>query len=107
MNTGIFKIQELLKEIATEKTKIPLPPKYKVILMNDDFTTMEFVVFILQKVFLKSMEESEAIMLKIHKEGSAVVNVYTEEIAATKVSVCLSTAKAYGFPLFCFYEPEE
>lgn len=92
---------------VSEKTKttLKLPPKYKVILMNDDFTTMEFVVFILKSVFAKTDEESFQIMLSIHQNGSEVVGTYSKEIATTKVALCLATAKSYQFPLNCTYEP--
>lgn len=105
---GIFTLEDLLTELgnSTQK-KIKLPPKYKVILKNDDFTTMEFVVFVLKAIFSKSEQEAEKIMFDIHNNGSAVVGVYPEEIATTKVALCMSTAKSYNFPLECICEPDE
>lgn len=89
------------------KTSIKLPQKYQVILKNDDFTTMDFVIFILENVFNKSREESMRIMLNIHNKGSDIVGVYTKEIATTKVEICNDTAKEYNFPLYCTCEPIE
>ena len=63
------------------KPKIQLPKKYKVLLHNDDYTTMEFVIFILQNVFHKTMDEAEKIMLEVHRAGIGLCGVYTFEIA--------------------------
>lgn len=83
-----------------EKTRINIsePKKYYVVMHNDDFTTMEFVVEILIDIFHKNMIEAETLMMKVHKEGKAVVGQYPYDIAATKVAVALSRAKDEGFP---------
>lgn len=81
------------------------PVLYKVILHNDDYTTMDFVVLILQNIFRKSLEEAQQIMLKVHNDGLATVGVYTKEIAETKVDKVKKSAKQAGYPLLCSYEP--
>lgn len=88
------------------KHKTQLPRKYKVLLHNDDYTTMEFVIFILQKVFKKTLEEAKAIMLKVHNEGMGVCGVYTREVAETKSVQVRQLSKENGHPLKCTFEPE-
>jgi ATP-dependent Clp protease adaptor protein ClpS len=80
------------------------PPMYKVLLHNDDYTTMEFVVEILQKVFHKSPAEATHIMLSVHKSGMGVCGVYMAEIAETKVEMVHHLARKSGFPLKCSME---
>lgn len=93
--------------IATAvKKKFKKPPLYKVLIHNDDYTTMEFVVYVLQDVFSKTMDEATAIMLKVHKEGYGVCGVYTYEIAETKAQKVAELAKEDGHPLHCTVEPE-
>jgi ATP-dependent Clp protease adaptor protein ClpS len=87
----------------TEK-KVERPKLYKVILHNDDYTTMEFVVQVLQAVFHKSLAEATQIMLHVHKKGIGVCGVYTYEVAETKVAQVLALAKAHEFPLQCTME---
>ena len=83
-----------------EKTKIKIkePKKYKVVMYNDDFTSMEFVVFILVNIFNKSDEEATEIMLAVHKGGKAVVGTYSYDIAKTRVDRALALAKDEGYP---------
>jgi ATP-dependent Clp protease adaptor protein ClpS len=80
------------------------PPMYRVLLHNDDYTTMEFVVEILQKVFYKSPAEATRIMLLVHKIGVGECGVFTAEIAETKVELVRHLAKKHGFPLQCSME---
>ena len=80
------------------------PPLYRVLLHNDDYTTMEFVVEILQRVFRKSPTEAMRIMLLVHKSGVGVCGVFPAEIAETKVEVVRHLAKKHGFPLQCSME---
>lgn len=82
------------------------PKKYKVLLLNDDFSTMEFVIEILAKVFRKSLEESEKIMLDVHNNGKAICGIYTKEIALTKVSQVKTMARKAKFPLKATAEEE-
>ncbi len=94
--------QENVTLLERSKTK---PPKlYKVILLNDDFTTMEFVIEVLQMFFLMSQERATQVMLQIHNEGSAICGVYPKDIAETKVSQVSAFAKQHGHPLRCHTE---
>ncbi|MDL2346676.1 ATP-dependent Clp protease adaptor ClpS [Campylobacter hyointestinalis] len=88
------------------KTKDFKPNLYKVILLNDNVTTMDFVVFILVEIFSKSSNEAINLMLKIHEIGSGVCGVYTKEIAKTKQLQVLNLAKTNGFPLKCILKEE-
>lgn len=89
------------------KDKIKRPRRYKVLLHNDDYTTMEFVIYVLQKHFGKTVEEATAVMMKVHYEGVGVCGVYTYEIAETKAQKVAKDAKANGHPLLCTIEPED
>jgi ATP-dependent Clp protease adaptor protein ClpS len=79
--------------------KIKEPPMYNVIMHNDDVTTMDFVVYVLVKIFRKSEQDAETIMLKIHNEGSAIVGTYSQDIAQSKANYTMNLAKANNFPL--------
>lgn len=92
--------------IAKTRKKIDEPSFYKVLLHNDDYTTMEFVVEILMAVFKKSLEESTLIMLNVHRRGSGVCGVFIREVAETKVNAVHILARARGFPLKCSMEKE-
>ena len=89
-----------------EETELRYPQKYKVYLLNDDYTSMEFVIDILMSVFHKSYEEAEAIMLEVHKNERGLCGVYTHEIAETKVMQVTRRAKDNGFPLKATMEEE-
>jgi ATP-dependent Clp protease adaptor protein ClpS len=80
------------------------PPMFKVLLLNDDYTTMEFVVEVLMGVFAKTLEAATEIMLNVHQKGIGVCGVYPLEIAETKVDTVHSLAKERGFPLRCTLE---
>jgi ATP-dependent Clp protease adaptor protein ClpS len=82
------------------------PTKYKVLLHNDDYTTMEFVVEILMTIFHKTIAESERLMFAIHESGKAICGVYTYEIAQTKAYQVKQLAKRNGFPLLATVEEE-
>ena len=82
------------------------PKKYKVILLNDDFSTMDFVIEVLTKVFRKSQSESETIMLNIHNKGREVCGIYTQEIALTKVGQVKTMARKAKFPLKAIAQEE-
>ena len=75
------------------------PSMYDVIMLNDDVTTMDFVVRVLMRVFHKSREIAQSLMMKIHLEGSAVVGSYSKDIAESKAQLTMQLAKAEGFPL--------
>lgn len=82
------------------------PPMFKVILLNDDYTPMDFVVMILKNVFHKSQGDAESIMLSVHNNGSAVCGIYTYEIAETKVAQVSKLAGDAGYPLRCTMEED-
>jgi ATP-dependent Clp protease adaptor protein ClpS len=79
--------------------KVKEPSMYDVIMLNDDVTTMDFVVRVLMRVFHKSKEIAQSLMMKIHLEGSAVVGTYSKDIAQSKAQLTMQLAKAEGFPL--------
>ena len=82
------------------------PKKYKVFLLNDDFSTMDFVIDVLVKVFRKTVEEATTIMMNIHNKGKELCGTYTYEIATTKVAQVKSMAREKGFPLKAIMEEE-
>jgi len=90
----------------TTKEKIVKPNKYYVVLLNDDYTTMEFVVEVLRKFFGKSNDAAHALMLKIHIEGEAVCGMYPFDVAQTKVSQVIEFARKNGQPLMCIIREE-
>ena len=95
-----------IKEEIETVLSVVEPTKYKVLLHNDDYTSMDFVVEILMDVFHKTMLESEQIMFSIHQKGRAVCGIYTFEIAQTKVQQVKTMAKSSGFPLLATLEEE-
>jgi ATP-dependent Clp protease adaptor protein ClpS len=82
------------------------PPLYKVLLLNDDYTSMEFVVQVLVQVFNRSVEAATQIMLHVHHQGVGVCGVYTCEVAETKIATVHALARENGFPLQCVMEPD-
>lgn len=92
---------ELLNEISLKH-----PKKYKVYILNDDYTSMEFVIDILMNVFHKSYDQAESIMLEVHKKERGLCGVYSHEIAETKVMQVSKKAKDNGFPLKATMEEE-
>ena len=88
------------------KKKVQLPKKYKVLLHNDDYTTMEFVIYVLQSVFHKSINEAERIMIEVHRNGIGLCGVFTHEIAESKAKKVVKMARENSHPLLCTYEPE-
>ena len=94
-------------EVLTEtETKLEKPKLYKVLLHNDDFTTMEFVVFVLGYVFNRSEADAFTIMLKVHNEGMGVAGIYPFDIASMKSQKAINLAKAREYPLLCTVEEE-
>ena len=94
-------------DVLTEsETKLEKPKLFKVVLHNDDFTTMEFVVFVLQTVFKRSDAEAFSIMFKVHNEGIGVAGIYTYEIAQMKAEKATNLARAHEYPLLCTVEEE-
>jgi ATP-dependent Clp protease adaptor protein ClpS len=92
--------------IEATRPKAVQPPLYRVVLHNDDYTTMEFVVEILETIFHKSPAEAHRVMMQVHNEGAGLCGVYPYDIAETKVSLVHDRAKAQGFPLRASMEEE-
>ncbi len=90
--------------LEAEHTRTKPPPLYKVLLLNDDFTPMEFVVIVLQKFFGMDRERAMRIMFQVHREGSGVCGVFPKDVAATKVDQVVSFARQHQHPLACVME---
>ena len=95
--------EQQLSDVREELTE---PPMYKVLLLNDDYTTMDFVVDVLKYVFYKSTQEATRIMLNVHNNGVGICGVYPYEVAETKVNTVDALAREHGFPLKCTMEKE-
>ena len=90
--------------LEAKKAKVKLPPMYKVLLLNDDYTPMEFVVLVLQKFFGMTRERATQVMLKVHREGMGVCGVYPRDVASTKVQQVAGYARKHQHPLQCVME---
>jgi ATP-dependent Clp protease adaptor protein ClpS len=90
--------------LEAEKVRLKPPPMFKVMLLNDDYTPMDFVVVVLQTVFAMSREQATQVMLKVHRDGMGVCGIYTREVAATKVEQVIELAKSHQHPLQCTME---
>lgn len=88
-------------------TRLPPPPLYKVLLLNDDFTPMDFVVQVLRQIFSKNREQATQIMLKVHNEGVGLCGIYPHGIAETKVSQVIALAREHQHPLQCVMEEQK
>ena len=88
------------------KPKLKKPSMYKVLLLNDDYTPMDFVILVLKRFFRKSEEESTKIMLQVHQQGAGIAGVYPHEIAETKVYMVNEFSKSHQHPLKCVMEEE-
>lgn len=92
--------------LTESKQKVEKPPMYKVLLHNDDYTSQEFVVLILQSIFHKSFADAFKIMLAVHHSGIGIAGVYTHEVAEAKCNKVVEMAQSQGFPLLCTVEEE-
>ncbi len=92
---------------TVNKKKLQPPRMHKVLMHNDDYTTMEFVVLVLQKFFNKNYNEAQSIMLDVHSSGYGVCGIYTYEVAESKVAKVIKFARDNGHPLRCSTEPSE
>jgi len=92
--------------LTEQETKLEKPKLFKVLLHNDDFTTMEFVVFVLEYVFMKSSLDAFTIMLKVHNEGIGLAGVYPYEVANMKAEKAMNLARSREYPLLCTVEEE-
>ncbi len=93
-----------IEEKVKDKTRLAEPPNYKVLLHNDNYTTMDFVVQVLENIFNKSPSEAVQIMLNVHKRGMGVCGIYTFEVAETKVALVHHLAGKNKYPLKCTME---
>ncbi|HHO54589.1 MAG TPA: ATP-dependent Clp protease adapter ClpS [Deltaproteobacteria bacterium] len=98
--------QDQEKEDVLTRDRVEEPKKFKVILLNDDYTTMEFVVWVLVNVFHHTQAQATRIMLHIHNQGVGVAGIYSREVAETRVAQVEQVAKDAGHPLQCIMEPE-
>ena len=99
--------EDLRGSVATKDwIEVQEPPLYKVLLHNDDYTSMEFVVSILENIFQKSQQDAMRIMLNVHEKGIGVAGIYTREICETKIAVVHELARKNEFPLRCSMERE-
>ncbi|MBY0355159.1 MAG: ATP-dependent Clp protease adapter ClpS [Rickettsiales bacterium] len=101
---GLVAREDLL--VVDPKTKTKKPPFYRVIMLNDDYTPMDFVVQVLKSVFRHPHEDAIRIMLEIHHRGAGVCGVFTRDVAETKVEIVLGMAKQNEYPLQCVMEKE-
>lgn len=92
--------------VEESKPKLQRPPMYKVILVNDDFTPMEFVVHILEEFFSMERPKATQVMLTVHTKGKAVCGVYSRDVAETKVAFVNDYSRKHQHPLLCTMEPE-
>ena len=90
--------------LEVQKAKVKPPPLFKVLLLNDDYTPMDFVVIILQKFFSLSREQATQVMLKVHREGAGVCGLYPRDVAASKVEQVTAYARQHQHPLRCTME---
>ena len=90
--------------LEARRSKVKPPPMFKVLLLNDDYTPMDFVVAVLQKFFALSREKATQVMLKVHRDGIGVCGIYAKDVAATKVEQVRSYAKQHQHPLQCVME---
>ena len=90
--------------LEAKKAKVKLPPMYKVLLLNDDYTPMEFVVLVLQKFFGMTRERATQVMLRVHREGMGICGVYPRDVALTKVQQVAGYSRKHQHPLQCVME---
>lgn len=91
-------------ELATESVVTPPPPLYKVLLLNDDYTPMDFVIQVLQRFFQMGREQATMVMLKVHNEGAGLAGIYPKDLAETKVHQVRDFAREHQHPLQCVME---
>lgn len=103
-----LKIEEFQQDSLIDEREKPVPPKrYNVVLYNDDYTTTEFVVMVLETIFRHSNEEAIRIMLQIHHHGMGIAGLFSKEIAETKMFETIRLARQFEYPLQCTIKLEE
>ncbi len=100
------RVDEQIEDEFSEELELEEPKLYKVMLLNDDYTSMDFVVMVLIEIFHQDAQRANATMFKIHEEGSGLCGVYTYEIAETKIAQVHTLAKEHQFPLRATMEEE-
>lgn len=90
--------------LEAQRSKVKQPPMFKVVLLNDDYTPMDFVVLVLQKFFSMNRERATQVMLRVHREGMGVCGVYPKDVAATKVEQVIGYSRKHEHPLQCVME---
>jgi ATP-dependent Clp protease adaptor protein ClpS len=98
--------ETLTKPRPSAAPETDTPPRYRVLLLNDDYTTWDFVIFVLMRFFRKSEAEAEAITLEVHQKGVGLAGVYPFEVAETKATQVIRAAREEGYPLRATVEPE-
>lgn len=93
--------------VKTAPPQLKLPPLYVVVLLNDDYTPMDFVIEILQQYFALNLDQATQVMLTVHYEGKGVAGVYPRDIAETKANMVNNYSRSQGYPLLCQIEPKE
>ena len=93
-----------IKTVTRRKTAVKEPAMFQVILLNDDYTTMDFVVAVLEGIFMKTPSEAVQIMLRVHNNGQGVAGIYIREIAEARIDMAHKQAASEGFPLRCIME---
>jgi len=104
---GGGEVQEVKKDsllLAEPEVKTKRPPFFKVVLLNDDYTPMDFVTFVLKDIFHKNHEEAVSIMLEIHNRGAGICGVYTRDVAETKAELVITISRRNEYPLQCRVE---
>ena len=107
MNEDTEQDSERATVVAERKPEIKKPKMYKVLLLNDDYTPMDFVVSVLKQYFHKTTEQATKVMLQVHYDGAGVAGIFRAEIAETKVSLVNDHARAHDHPLMCTMEENE
>ena len=105
MGTEIGPLQSRDVLLSKSRKKVKRPAQFQVVLLNDDYTPMEFVVMVLQTFFYMNFEKAVVTMLKVHREGRAVCGIFRKEIAETKVATVNRYARQHEYPLLCTMEP--
>lgn len=90
--------------VAEPKTLTKRPPFFKVILLNDDYTPMDFVVYVLKDIFRRTHEDAVGIMLQVHSQGSGICGIFTRDVAETKAELVIKLARGSDYPLQCIVE---
>lgn len=95
------------QDVLTEDDeKVDVPKRFKVVLLNDDYTTMEFVIYVLESVFHKTPQQATTLMLAVHQNGKGICGVYSKEVAETKVAITTELARKNEYPLRCIMEED-